>query len=152
MPKSMGFFKTTFFVLLIFFCCLTSCGKVSSIEQDKDNILKVMKLQENAWNNYDLEGFMKGYWKNDSLKFYGKSGVTKGWQNTLDNYKKGYPTPEESGQLKFTIDDISPIDCNSYWAMGQYYLTRTVGDANGNFLVIFKQIDGEWKIVADMSS
>ena len=48
----------------------------------------------------------------------------------------------ESGTLKFTIDDISPIEDNSYWVMGQYHLTRTVGDANGNFLIIFKKIDG----------
>ena len=35
--------------------------------------------------------------------------------------------------------------------MGQYHLKRSVGDANGVFVIIFKKIDGEWKIVADMS-
>jgi len=120
-------------------------------EKNKADILKVMKSQEIAWSNNDLEGFMAGYWKSDSLKFYGSSGLTKGWNQTLANYKRGYPTKEHSGTLNFTIDDISPIDEDSYWVMGQYHLKRSVGDANGVFFIIFKKIDGQWKIVADMS-
>ncbi|MFT4802539.1 MAG: ketosteroid isomerase-like protein [Flavobacteriaceae bacterium] len=120
-------------------------------KEDKEAILSVMTLQEKAWSNNDLEGFMQGYWKSDSLKFFGSSGLTKGWQQTLDNYKKGYPTKEHSGTLNFTIKDISKIDNGSYWVMGEYHLKRNVGDANGVFLIIFKKIDGEWKIVADMS-
>jgi ketosteroid isomerase-like protein len=111
----------------------------------------VMKDQEIAWSNNDLEGFMQGYIKSDSLKFFGNRGLTKGWQPTLENYKKGYPTREHSGTLTFEVVDISPVESNSYWVMGKYFLSRTVGDANGIFLVIFKKIDGEWKIIADMS-
>jgi hypothetical protein len=123
----------------------------SNPEEDKAAILKVMKDQEIAWSNNDLEGFMQGYIKSDFLKFYGKSGLTKGWQPTLDNYKKGYPTKEQSGTLNFEIIDISPIEDNSYWVMGKYTLSRKVGDANGIFMIIFKRINGAWKIVADMS-
>ena len=110
-----------------------------------------MKTQEKAWSNNDLEGFMQGYWKNDSLKFYGLNGLTFGWNKTLANYKKRYPTKDHSGTLSFTIDDISKIENESYFVMGQYYLKRNVGDANGVFMIIFKKIDGKWKIVADMS-
>jgi len=119
--------------------------------QDKAAILKVMKTQEKTWSNHDLEGFMQGYWKSDSLKFYGSNGLTKGWQQTMDNYKKGYPTKEHSGTLNFTIKDISKISDESYWVMGEYHLKRKVGDANGVFMIIFKKINGEWKIVADTS-
>lgn len=127
-----------------------SCSKDTE-QQDKDAILSVMSTQEKAWSNHDLEGFMQGYWKDDSLKFYGSSGLTYGWQNTLDNYKKGYPTKDHSGTLNFTIDDISQIENDSYFVMGQYHLKRNVGDANGVFMIIFKKINGEWKIIADMS-
>jgi len=125
--------------------------KTQKEAQDKAAILKVMKDQEIAWSNNDLEGFMKGYIKSDSLKFYGKSGLTKGWQQTLDNYKKGYPTKQHSGTLTFTINDISKIENDSYWVMGEYFLSREVADANGVFMIIFKNMDGSWKIVADMS-
>ena len=142
--------KITSFLIISFF--FVSCTAQNSVTADKASILKVMKDQEKAWSQNNLEGFMQGYWKSDSLKFYGSRGLTKGWQQTLDNYKKGYPTKDHSGTLTFEIDDISPIETNSYWVMGRYYLKRNVGDANGNFLIVFKKIDGEWKIVADMSS
>jgi hypothetical protein len=138
----------------LFFLCLLSfiSGQSQTSEkEDRAAIQSVMALQEKAWSNNDLEAFMQGYWKSDSLKFFGSSGLTKGWQQTLDNYKKGYPTKEHSGTLNFTIKDISKIDEGSYWVMGEYYLKRSVGDANGVFLIIFKKIDGVWKIVADMS-
>ena len=130
---------------------LYSCNIKPNIKADKAAILKVMKNQEIAWSTNDLEGFMEGYFKSDSLKFYGKNGLTKGWQQTLDNYKKGYPTKDHSGTLSFEIPDISPIENQSYWVMGSYFLSRNVGDANGVFIVIFKKIKDEWKIIADMS-
>lgn len=138
-------------ILLFCFISMLSCQAQTSEKEDKEAMLSVMALQEEAWSKNDLEGFMKGYWKNESLKFFGSSGLTKGWQQTLDNYKKGYPTKEHSGTLNFTIKDISKIDEGSYWVMGEYHLKRSVGDANGVFIIIFKKIDGEWKIVADMS-
>ncbi len=133
---------------MIAFCRAQGSG---SVNNDKAEILAVMKAQENAWSAQDLEGFMEGYWKNDSLTFFGSSGITYGWKNTLDNYRKRYPTQAHTGTLNFTIRDISPIEGNSYVVMGEYYLHREAGDANGVFMILFKKIDGEWKIVADMS-
>ena len=52
---------------------------------------------------------------------------------------------------KFKINDISKIKEEAYFVMGEYYLTRKVGNANGVFMIIFKKIDGEWKIIADTS-
>jgi len=137
-------------LLLLISILIFSCSKDTE-QEDKNAILSIMKVQEKAWSNNDLEGFMEGYWKNDSLKFYGSSGLTYGWQNTLDNYKKRYPTKDHSGILNFTIDNISKIENESYFVMGQYHLKRNVGDANGVFMIIFKEVNGEWKIIADMS-
>ena len=114
-------------------------------------IRQVMLEQQNAWSNNDLEGFMQGYWKSDSLKFYGQAGLTKGWQQTLDNYKKSYPSSAHSGELFFELVDISPITKHAYWVMGRYNLKRSLGDTRGSFIVIFKKIEGKWKIIADMS-
>jgi hypothetical protein len=120
-------------------------------EEAITGIKAVMSAQEIAWNNHDLEGFMAGYWQNDNLKFYGSTGLTKGWDNTLANYKKGYPTKSESGTLRFVVNDISKIETGNYWVMGEYHLIRPIGDARGVFMIIFKKINGQWKIVADMS-
>lgn len=137
-------------LLLIIISCKKEVVKVSE-ETEKQEILAIMKTQEKAWSNHDLEGFMKGYWKSDSLKFYGSNGITFGWNKTLANYKKGYPTKEHSGELKFKINDISKITNGAYSVMGEYHLTRKVGNANGVFMIIFKKIKGQWKIIADTS-
>ena len=146
------------FAIVLTASCQTETQQVNTTvisedtsQADKAAIKEVMSAQEIAWNNHNLEGFMEGYWKSDALKFYGSSGLTQGWDNTLANYKKGYPTPAESGQLRFVINDISKIENDNYWVMGEYHLKRSVGDANGVFMIIFKKIDGQWKIVADMS-
>ncbi|TMU50867.1 YybH family protein [Flagellimonas algicola] len=123
----------------------------TSQEADKAEIISLLRNQEKAWSNHDLEGFMQTYWKSDSLKFYGANGLTLGWQKTLEGYQKRYPTKDETGTLNFTIDDVTKIESNSYHVMGQYHLKRKAGDADGVFLIILRKIDGEWKIVADMS-
>ncbi len=110
-----------------------------------------MKQQEIAWSKNDLKGFMKGYWKSDSLKFYGQSGITYGWQKTLNNYIKNYPTKAHTGTLTFKVNDITKIENNSYYVMREYHLNREKGNANGVFMIIFKKINDKWKIIADTS-
>jgi hypothetical protein len=35
--------------------------------------------------------------------------------------------------------------------MGQFHLVRNAGNANGVFMIIFRKIEGKWKIIADLS-
>ena len=60
--------------LLIFLVAFTS---VHSFSQTKDEIAirKVMNDQVIAWNNGNVEEFMKGYWNNDSVIFMGKDNM-----------------------------------------------------------------------------
>lgn len=145
-------------VTLLFTSCISVKADINSTAEESTDyelaeagIRLVLEKQVTAWNKHDLEGFMDGYWKSDQLKFYGASGLTLGWDQTLANYKKRYPTKRETGTLNFVINDISIIEGNNYWVMGEYHLKREIGDAEGIFIIIFKQINGEWKIVADMS-
>lgn len=135
------------FVVIILF----GCNSKNTEQSDKNAILAVLNSQAKAWSNYNIEEFMEGYWQSDSLKFYGANGITYGWQSTLDNYKKRYPTKDSTGELTFKINAISKINSEAYYVMGEYYLTRPIGDTNGIFMVIFKKIDGHWKIIADTS-
>lgn len=135
------------FFLTSFFTFSQSSTKVDDVA----SILEVLAIQEKAWNNFDIELFMETYWKSDELIFYGTSGVTKGWQNTLERYKKSYPTKEHFGQLRLTSNEISKINVGVYSVFGEYHLTRTVGDTQGIFMLVLKNIDGAWKIIADTS-
>ena len=145
-------FKISFFFSAFFF--LTICNNFAQSKhskQDIKEIISVMKKQEKAWSKNDLEGFMEGYWKNDSLKFFGKNGLTEGWTNALNNYKKSYPTKAYTGVLSFRINNISKINNGAYFVMGEFQLKRKLEEAKGVFMVIFKKINGKWKIIADMS-
>jgi len=141
------------YLLIICTLILSQTGFTQTTEQeDKEAILAVLKAQRLAWSDHNIEEFMEGYWKSDSLKFYGSNGVTYGWDNTLDRYKQAYPTPDHTGILSFKINAISKITDEAYYVMGEYHLKRTVGNATGIFMIIFKRIEGEWKIIADTSS
>ena len=141
------------YILVICSLILSQTSFTQTTEQeDKEAIMAVLKAQRLAWSDNNMEEFMEGYWKSDSLKFYGRNGVTYGWDNTLERYKQAYPTPDHTGILSFKINDISKITDDAYYVMGEYHLKRTVGNATGIFMIIFKRIDGEWKIIADTSS
>ncbi|PTM10829.1 MAG: DUF4440 domain-containing protein [Bacteroidetes bacterium] len=136
--------------LVLFGLIVFSCSS-NSIEDDKAKIISILTKQEKAWSENNIDAFMEDYWRSDSLKFYGSAGLKYGWQTTLDSYKKRYPTKDHTGTLNFKINDISQINNESYFVMGEYYLTRNAGDANGVFMIIFKKINGKWKIIADTS-
>jgi len=138
-------------IRLLFGLILLTSFNTASVDDDETAIRKVMSDQQQAWNAYDLDGFMQGYWKSDDLKFYGSGGVTHGWDNTLARYKKSYPSKEHTGTLKFVLNEISKINDTSYYIMGEYHLERTLGNADGIFMIIFKKINGQWKIIADTS-
>ncbi len=116
------------------------------------HILKSLSIQTESWNKGDIEGFMKTYWNNDSLMFIGKSGVTYGWKNTLNNYKKGYPDKSAMGKLDFTIISVKKISAKYYSVVGKWHLTRTMGDLQGHFTLLFKRNHRKWLIIQDHSS
>ncbi len=127
---------------------------LSSMAQTKDEqiIRKMLADQISFWNKGDIPGFMQGYWENDSLVFIGKNGPTYGYNNTLRNYQKNYPNKDYMGVLNFDILSVQAIEKDHFFVIGKFMLQRKVGDASGHFTLIFKRINGIWKIVSDHSS
>lgn len=132
---------------------LLSCSTLHQAQapSERSTIRQVMSAQENAWNRGDLEGFMQGYWKSDKLKFIGRNGIRYGWDNTLKAYKKGYPDRATMGKLHFEIESLEPLGKNSYYMVGQYKLLRSHDQPSGYFTLVWKKIDGHWKIISDMT-
>lgn len=126
----------------------------SSECQTKDELLirNSMLEQERAWNAGDLERFMQPYWMSDSLMFIGKSGVTYGWLNTLNNYKKGYPDTAAMGKLHFDILHIKRLSVLYFSVVGKWHLTRSIGNVGGHFTLLFRKIKNKWVIISDHSS
>ena len=120
---------------------------------DAKQIIKdKLQNQTECWNKGNMECFMEAYWESDSLQFIGGSGITYGWDNTLQRYKAGYPTERERGVLTFTIKSIDLINLETCFVVGMFHLTREIGDDEGHFSLLWKKKYGEWVIVADHSS
>ena len=137
---------------ILLLLCL--CIAVPSLAQSKNErtIRQLLNEQTVAWNNGDIGGFMKGYWENDSLMFIGKSGITYGWTNTLNNYKKNYPDAAAMGMRSFDIIKVAKLSKRYYQVTGKWLLKRTIGDLSGHYTLLLKKIKGQWVIIADHSS
>lgn len=139
------------YILIVLFCSVfVSLSFAQSKTEQK--IIQVLKTQDAEWNKGNIEGFMQTYWNSDSLMFIGKTGVTYGWKNTLNNYKKGYPDTSAMGKLDFTLIDIKKLSRKYYHVVGKWHLTRSIGNLQGHFTLLLKKIKGKWVIIADHSS
>ncbi|SDC07007.1 YybH family protein [Williamwhitmania taraxaci] len=130
---------------------LFGCTK-STFEADKLAIQQAMDNQEQCWSSGDIDGFMSGYWKSDSLRFMGKRGITKGWQTTLDNYKKSYPDKAAMGKLVFEVVSYEPLNPTQMFVTGKWTLLRERDTLGGYYSLIWRKIDGDWKVVFDHTS
>lgn len=133
---------------LAFITCLRAAAQMP----DEAAIISILDQQISSWNEGNLEKFMQGYWKSDSLTFISKNGVTYGYDNALANYKKSYPDTAAMGRLSFNIIQIKKLSADYYFVIGRYHLNRTGDDADGHYTLLFRKINGRWKIVSDHSS
>lgn len=136
----------------IVICIVLSLCVSVAVAQDREAIMKVMADQQQAWNRGDIEGYMQGYWKSDSLLFVSKTAPVYGWQTTLDHYKKAYPGQKAMGQLTFNILQVKVLDAENAFVLGGWNLKREKDTPGGYFTLWFRKIDGQWKIVCDHTS
>ena len=124
----------------------------TAFAQDKQALIKLMNDQQTAWNKGNVNSFMQGYWKSDSLVFVGKSAPLYGWNSTIARYKKAYPDKAAMGKLTFGIIKLNLLDKGNAFMLGSWHLDRKAGTLGGYFTLWFKKINGEWKIVCDHTS
>ncbi|MEM6967696.1 MAG: DUF4440 domain-containing protein [Bacteroidota bacterium] len=130
------------------------CNATFSQNKDFKKVEQLMQAQSDCWNAGDIDGFMETYWKSDALQFIGSSGVTYGWTNTLEGYKKRYPSKDAMGHLTFDIINMDKRSRKVISVVGKWHLKRggNFKDLEGHFLLILKKMKGKWIIVADHSS
>ncbi|MBS1917995.1 MAG: nuclear transport factor 2 family protein [Bacteroidetes bacterium] len=138
----------------ILFCFLLIITSIITFAQSVDEkaIQKLMQKQAAAWNSGNIDEFMKGYWQNDSLMFIGHGGITYGYKNTLDNYKKNYDSKEKMGTLFFSDVKMKKLSADYYFIVGKWLLKRIGGDIGGYYTLLFRKINGQWVIVCDHTS
>ncbi len=137
-------------LVVTFFLVAITLGAQNQ-KTELDEVRLEMQKQVEAWNKGDIYAFMESYWRNDSLKFISTAGITYGWQQTTARYLKGYPSKEAMGVLKFTILDAMQLSENGSFIIGKWELEKEK-PAGGHFSLLWKKIDGKWRIIVDHTS
>ncbi len=122
-----------------------------------DEIEQILTTQAGCWNDGDIEAFMETYWKSEELTFSSGGKTTRGWQGTLDNYKKAYPK-DKMGTLTFDGLETTMLSDESALVLGNWHLVLPAKEGtedvkkDGNFSLVLRKLEGVWKIVHDHSS
>lgn len=142
-------YSLLFLILLTASIAAQSASNQAKISAD---IRKVMDDQSIAWNQGDIDGFMDGYWKSDKLTFISGTDVTRGWQPTLDRYKKSYDSRAKMGVLKFSDLEFFVLSKDAAIVLGSWELTREKDNPKGKFTLTFRKFKEGWRITMDHTS
>lgn len=120
---------------------------------DEAAIRAVLNAQVAAWNQGDLNEYMKGYWNSPELIFIGGARENRGYQAALERYKKSYQgTGREMGRLDFSELRITLLSPDSAYATGKFHLKMSNGkEPTGRFTLIWRKFPEGWRIVHDHS-
>ncbi len=123
-------------------------------DQDAGAVRRVLADQVAAWNRGDLEGFMRGYWKSDSLSFFSGGTATRGWQTTLDRYRRRYQGEgREMGTLAFDVQDVWLPSRGMAVVRGGWSLAMKDSAPHGLFTLVLRWFpDQGWRVVHDHTS
>lgn len=139
--------------LLIFLLFTFSInGQIKVSIEDSISIGKILKYQEESWNDGDIDKFMEGYLKSDNIVFTGSNGSIYGWKETKKRYLNKYSNRTLMGRLKFRIISFQKLSDIIIQMQGSFYLKRKIDDSKGFFSLIWKKVDEKWFIISDHTS
>lgn len=139
-------------IIRIVLVALINVSALAQADSPQRQIRRVMDEQVAAWNRGDIEAFMAGYWRSDKLVFVSGDKVTRGWQQTLDNYKRSYDTRAKMGTLSFTDLEFSVLSKDAAIVLGSWELKRETDNPKGKFTLTFRRFKDGWRIVMDHTS
>lgn len=123
-----------------------------AVDSSDAKITEVLVQQQMAWNQGNIQAFMKGYWDSPELSFSGSSGISRGWQAVLARYQKNYPDQAAMGHLEFSELQIRPLGDSAAMVLGRWHLQRSAADIGGVFTLVFQKFPDGWKIIHDHTS
>jgi beta-aspartyl-peptidase (threonine type) len=127
------------------------CASTGGKHVAREEIPQMLEQQAQAWNAGDIDAFMAPYWHSPDLTFSSAGQVTRGWQATLDRYRRRYPTREAMGRLTFSDIEVTQPGPNVALVLGRWRLERTE-PIGGGFTLVLRKYAGNWVIVHDHTS
>ena len=139
------------FLFLVALITLATGLWAGGVDEDMKLIRTTMDSQTAEWNKGNLDGFMAGYWKSEKMTFQSGNKRLYGFDALEKMYKTNY-AGEKMGKLIFKDIEIKPLSEGFYLVLGRWQVTLKDKVKEGLFSLIFRKIDGTWKIIHDHSS
>lgn len=140
-------------LFLSFFGACEDKQNTKSVYDEKTDIKKIyglMHQQELDWNEGNIDSFMKPYWHSDKLQFIVKKHIRKGYDLVLASYKRHYHSKELMGKLSFDNLEYQALDdAHTIYQVTGLWKVEAKDTSDGNFSLIFKKIDNDFKIIID---
>ncbi len=123
----------------------------ASTSGGEEAIRAVMQSQVDAWNHHDLDGFMNGYWRSPDLTFFSGTTETKGWEPTLERYRRNYQSEGHAmGTLSFSDLQVQLLGPESGFVRGKFQLVMPDSkQPHGVFTLVFRKFPEGWRIIHD---
>ncbi len=125
--------------------------QLRTLSRDELDVVKVLTMQEKAWNQGNLEQYASGYKNSPDILFIGHN-VSRGFDAMISDYRHNYPNKDAMGTLTFSELEPHVLDEKFAIVIGKYHLERgkkAGGPADGLFSLVFEKTDKGWKIVVD---
>lgn len=122
------------------------------MDPEVEEVRRVIRLQQEDWNRGDIEAFMRGYERSESLIFTGGGKVYRGWDAALRRYRESYPDREAMGRLEFSDVEITMVGDSAAVVLGRWIVHRKGDRPTGVFTLVFRKGTEGWKIIHDHTS
>ncbi|MFT7624196.1 MAG: hypothetical protein ACI9WU_003383 [Myxococcota bacterium] len=133
-------------------CAATVVATLEDPEAETTAIRGVLTEQQAAWNAGDIEAFMRGYVQRPDLVFTSGGKVRRGYQATLEKYRKSYADKGNMGHLEFELLQVRFLGSHAALVMGRFVLTETPKSGSGLFTLVFEKTDDGWRVIHDHTS
>ena len=125
---------------------------LGGVPNDIPRIRSVLRAQQEAWNQGDIDGFMNGYARSASTVFISEDSVRRGWETVRARYRQKYSDRAKMGTLSFSDIEINLLSSDAAVVLGRWRLERAKDRPHGRFTLIFRRLPRGWRIVHDHTS
>ena len=120
----------------------------------RDMVIRELQESATAWNNGDLEGFLKPYSRNPEATFVG-ADVVHGYDAIRDFYRSSWwRTGTPTLNLVYRDIDVRPLGPNHLLVVGHWAVSNKQTGAEtrkGIFSLTFARTPDGWRIIHDHS-
>jgi beta-aspartyl-peptidase (threonine type) len=137
-------------ILILIFVLVHAIGLSEPLDIEVE-ILDVLAKQKAVWNQGDIEGFMRYYWRSEDFTFQSGNNRILGWDALLARYKKNY-SGENMGILDFRDIVVKTLSEKTVLVIGRWEVERKTEVLGGLFTLIIQRKPEGWRIIHDHTS